>query len=165
LTGWELSGEVLNMADVEKWQKADTLFGIYCDGNPASVPEGKAIFWKGWQRLEDYIAKHAPDRYAEGLEKAAQIGDGIVTEIRTACRTANEDDEVSTAMDLGYEITGAAKVVEAIRRALAAQPAPAAEGRKDPFPPACRHGVALTVFCQECSMPSPPSAAAEEEKE
>jgi len=35
--------------------KADNLFGVYCAGNPLSVPQDKPIFWEGWQRVANYV--------------------------------------------------------------------------------------------------------------
>ena len=35
--------------------KADTLFGVFCGGNPESIPKDRPIFWEGWQRVADYV--------------------------------------------------------------------------------------------------------------
>jgi len=48
-------GIALSVAGTPRKFKADNLFGVYCGGNPLSVPQDKPIFWEGWQRVADYV--------------------------------------------------------------------------------------------------------------
>jgi hypothetical protein len=35
--------------------QADTLFGIFCNGQPETIPSQPGLWWGGWQRLADWL--------------------------------------------------------------------------------------------------------------
>lgn len=54
--------------------KADNLFGVYCGGNPESVPgirhwmRNMALFWEGWARVADFVNR----KLAASLKQESQ---------------------------------------------------------------------------------------------
>lgn len=49
--------------------KADTLFGVYCQGNPTLYITADGVNWDGWQRVADYVNKQLKE--LEGWKESA----------------------------------------------------------------------------------------------